>query len=133
MTPNELLDLARTAINGNDATLARRLNIGRQIISGWRKADRPIPDHQIVELAQLAKLDPAQTLAEISAAQAETTHPKVAQTWAEIARRAANTKRMGNDETAPNLYLMSTQRDHGARERRHAPSSTYTGQERRAA
>jgi hypothetical protein len=123
-----LVELARSAINGSDADLARRIGVQRTTVYDWKKERSPIPDHLAVALARLAGLDPAATLAEIAAAQADANHPEVVQIWSEIARRAADTKGVEGDNR-----ILCKIRYSGARDRRRAPAHAYNGPERRAA
>ena len=129
MNATDLLDLARATTNGTDADLARRLNLAKQTVSDYRKNRRPIPDHLILTLANLAGLDPAQTLAELAADQAETREqPEVAATWRELARRSAHRAPPDRQDGPPDAPLMSSGHD-----RRRPGTRHYQGPERRAA
>lgn len=86
MKAADLIDQARKEIKGTDADIARRLEISRQTLSIYRKEKSPLPDHIAQELARMAGLDIAATVAEIQAGKAD---PRTADTWREIARRAS--------------------------------------------
>jgi DNA-binding XRE family transcriptional regulator len=88
MNAQELLTNAREAIQGTNADVARRLGITRQVLHMMEKGSRPIPDRLAQDLANLAGLDPAATVAALHAERADPTTKRV---WEEIARRASLT------------------------------------------
>jgi DNA-binding XRE family transcriptional regulator len=88
MNAQELLTSAREAIKGTSADVARKLGITRQVLHMMEKGTRPIPDRLAQDLANLAELDPATTIAALHAERAD---PKTKRVWEEIARRASLT------------------------------------------
>jgi DNA-binding XRE family transcriptional regulator len=88
MNADELLTKGRAAIKGTNADLARRLGITRQTLHIMEKGKSPIPDRLAQDLANLAGLDPAETIAALHAERAD---PQTKRVWEEIARRATVT------------------------------------------
>lgn len=68
---NKLLDKAReTCSLSTDAALAERLQVSRQMLSGWRKGRDPIPEDRIAQIARIAQVDAGEWLILIEAEQA---------------------------------------------------------------
>jgi len=68
---NKLLDKVREVCSiPSDNALAKRLDVTRGLVSGWRNDRYPIPDSTVAELCELAKLDAPMWLAEIHAERA---------------------------------------------------------------
>lgn len=86
MNQAELIETAKTAIQGSEAETARRIEVTPQTLSIYKQGKKPMPDRIAVRLARLAGLDPASTLAEIEAEKADEETREVRR---EIARRAA--------------------------------------------
>lgn len=145
MTPNELIDQAKTKIEGTNANLARRLKISRSLVTGWNRSNVPIPDHHIVSLANLAGLDPTQMLAEIKAHWAATTEApaEVKAAWTELAHRSAAAFIVTVTTLGHGLNTEGNPCDPSARggmadnakngNRRKFRAEPWTGEERRAA
>ncbi len=54
---------------GSDAMLAKKLGVQRSLISGWRSGAVPMPDERILELADMANVDPVHWVIAIKAEQ----------------------------------------------------------------
>lgn len=106
MNAQELLTNARAVINGSSADVARELGITRQALFMMEKGKRPIPDRLAQDLANLAGLDPAATVAALHAERADPTTKRV---WEEIARRASLTAALllGLSALPPDSHGMS--------------------------
>jgi plasmid maintenance system antidote protein VapI len=86
MNQAELIETTKTAIQGSEAEVARKIEVTPQSLSDFKKGKRAMPDRIAIRLARLAGLDPASTLAEIEAEKADEETREVRR---EIARRAA--------------------------------------------
>ncbi|NCC37440.1 MAG: hypothetical protein EOM24_36325 [Chloroflexia bacterium] len=88
MTPVDLITRARSSLAAAafDSDLARSLAITPQTLAQWKTEKRRIPDGLIVDLAELAALDPGYALA---ALHAHYTTGKLQGHWLEAARRLA--------------------------------------------
>lgn len=89
MTAAELFDAANHSKGLKDAALARLLNISTASLSIFRHGRAPLPDRLIVELAEIAGLDPAAILPAINATK-ETHSVNVRAVWEEVAKRSKN-------------------------------------------
>lgn len=141
---NKLLDRAKEVCSlKTDTALAARLGVSRQLLSNWRKANDPIADDRIVQLARVAKEDPGTWLVAIHA---ELAQGETARTWLNIAKKlgyAATLAFLGlaattlpgtayaatavdSGRSSCNLYIMSTRRFGRRvkrRNRRHSPGN----------
>ena len=86
MNQAELIETTKTAIQGSEAEVARRIEITPQVLNRLKKGEQAMPDRIAIRLARLAGLDPASTLAEIEAEKADEETREVRR---EIARRTA--------------------------------------------
>lgn len=86
MNQAELIEITKTAIQGSEAEVARRVEVTPQSLSDFKKGKRAMPDRIAVRLARLAGLDPASTLTEIEAEKAD---DETREVWKEIARRTS--------------------------------------------
>jgi DNA-binding transcriptional regulator YdaS (Cro superfamily) len=47
---------------GSEGAVAKRLRVGPERLSQWKSGSRPMPDHQVIDLAQLTGEDPEKAL-----------------------------------------------------------------------
>ena len=112
MTPPELINHARNKTTWNDAEIARHLNIKRQTLHAMKIDKAKLSDHLIIELAELANLDTAATLAAVTAYQEH--DGRTRDVWLEIAKRCAllgpiDDNTCVSPENLSQMYIMSTQ------------------------
>lgn len=65
---SDLLDAAKKVCL-SDAETARRLGVSRSNVSSWRHDVYPMPDHQVIATAKIARENPAYWLSAVAAEQ----------------------------------------------------------------
>ncbi len=92
MKTADLLDLARSRAGiPSDYALAKRLQVTRQVVSGWRTGYAWPNNLMLFELAKLSQLDPGQVVAEIEHHRAELDgKADQARAWRELLTKPAH-------------------------------------------
>jgi len=84
MTNRELLDLARERLNCSYYEIAKRLDIQPNRIYQAKSGTHPLSDHLILQLAKLAKIDPAVAL--LSSVTERTKDKEKKKIWERVAK-----------------------------------------------
>lgn len=89
MNINILLDLAKSLNTKNsDYQTAKLIGIGPNAIYEWRSGRRQPTQEQVIRLAEIADIDPIQTLALIEESRAKS--DKMSHFWHDVAEKIAS-------------------------------------------
>lgn len=81
-----VLDALRARLHlPSDYALAQRLGVSRMHVSAWRHARAPIPEDQVLQIAELLAASPAYIAACVEADRAKS--PTMRAAWADAASR----------------------------------------------